>query len=66
MSNAILNAIAREQGKLLRQIDAVAATKVAIEVLGDSPREQAKLARQEACVKETRANIKKLQAAAGK
>ena len=66
MSNALINAIAKEQDKLVRQLENNAATKEVIAVLGESPRELNKLARQEAAIKETRSNIKKLQAAANK
>ena len=63
MSNALINAIAKEQDKLVRQLENHEATKQVIAVLGESPRELNKLARQEAAIKETRSNIKKLQAA---
>lgn len=66
MSNAILNAIAKEQSKLLRQIDNLESTKAVLEVLGDDPREQAKVSRQEDAIKDTKSRIAKLQKAAGK
>lgn len=65
MSNAVLNAIAKEQSKLQRQLENLEATKIAAEVLGASPKEQAKIARQEAAIAETRENIEKLNKHAG-
>ena len=66
MSNAILDLIVREQAKAERRRANVAATKAEIEIFGDSQSLQNKLARQEAAVKESVANLKKLNAAAGK
>lgn len=63
MSNPLIDALAKEQGKLQRQLENNSSTKAVIEVLGETPRELNKLARQEAAIKETRSNIKKLQAA---
>lgn len=65
MSNAILTLIEKRQTKLQRQLDNAAATKVEIEILGDSVALQNKLKRQEAAIKETRAEIKKLNESAG-
>lgn len=61
--NAILDLIEREQNKLARRLATVEATKTEIELLGDSVKLQNKLARQEKAVSESRANIKKLNAA---
>ena len=63
-NNAILDLIVREQTKCERRRACVAATKVEIEILGDSAKLQNKLARQEAAVKESLAALKKLNAAA--
>ena len=61
--SAILDLIEREQNKLARRLATVEATKTEIELLGDSVKLQNKLARQEKAVAESRANIKKLNAA---
>lgn len=63
MSNAILDLIEREQRKIERRRENVDATKLEIEILGDSVKLQNKLARQEAAVKESLAVLKKLNAA---
>ncbi len=60
MSNGVLNAIAREQSKLQRQLDACEATEALLEVLGESVAERSKLVRQQVAVKLTKANIAKL------
>ena len=65
MSNAILDLIVREQNKLARRNDAVAATKAEIEILGDSVKLQNKLMRQEAAVQESLNALEKLNKAAG-
>lgn len=66
MSNAILDLIAREQSKAERRRAAVEATKVEIDVLGDSAKLQNKLARQEAAVQESLDALDKLNKAVGK
>lgn len=61
--SAILSLIEREQNKLARRREALAATDAEIEILGDSVKLQNKRARQEAAIKESQAAIKKLNAA---
>ena len=63
MSNPIKAALAKEQAKLVRQLENHEATKAVIEILGDTPKERGKLDRQEAAINETRANIDKLEKA---
>ena len=63
MSKALIDALAREEGKLKRQIDNHEAQKAILEVLGPVARELTKLERQEEAMKETRSNIAKLQKA---
>ena len=63
MSDAINALLAREEGKLARQEENHAATKIEQEILGDSAYVRGKLERQEAAMKETRANIAKLKKA---
>ena len=63
MSNPIKAALAKEENKLVRQIENHEATKAVIEVLGDNAKERNKLDRQEAAMKETKANIAKLKKA---
>ena len=66
MSNGIKALLAREENKLVRQLENHEATKVEQEVLGDSAVVRGKLERQADAMKQTRANIKKLQAAVSK
>lgn len=67
MSNdALINALAQQEGKLKRQQDNHEATKAVIAVIGESPRELNKLAKQKKDMAETRANIKKLTEAINK
>ncbi len=60
MSNAIIDALAREEGKLVRQIANRDATLAVIDVLGDSAKEQSKLGRQNQAIADTETNIAKL------
>ena len=66
MSNPIKAALANEQAKLGRQEENHEATKVVAEVLGTDIKTQNKLDRQIQAMEETKANIKKLEAAASK
>lgn len=66
MSDGIKALLAREEGKLVRQIANNEATKVEQEILGDNAVVRGKLERQEEAMKQTKANIKKLKAAADK
>ena len=63
MSNAIKDALAREEGKLVRQIANSEATVAVMEVLGDSAKERSKYDRQLVAFKDTKANIAKLKKA---
>ena len=63
MSNAIKDALAREEGKLVRQIANSEATVAVMEVLGDSAKERSKYDRQLVAIKDTKANIAKLKKA---
>jgi hypothetical protein len=56
-------ALQKEQTKLIRQKDAISATKAYIGVVGESEKEVNKLARQEAAARETQDNIAKIEAA---
>ena len=60
MDDALLNLIEREQRKLERRRENVAATEAEIEVLGDSVKLRGKLQRQKAAVEESLANLEKL------
>lgn len=62
--SAIFDLIEREQNKLARRRDALAASKVEADVLGTSPKLANKIARQEQAIKESEAALKKLNAAA--
>lgn len=66
MSNAILDAIANEQRKLERQNANHAATVEVASVLGMDAKTERKLERQKRDIATTKANIKKLNDAAGK
>ena len=63
MSEAIKNALAREEGKLVRQIANAEATVAVMEVLGDNAKERNKHERQLQAIKDTKANIAKLKKA---
>lgn len=65
MSNAIKSLLAREEGKLVRQLENHEATKAEQEILGDSAIVRGKLDRQEVAMKATKANIAKLKKALG-
>lgn len=65
MSNAINDLLAREESKLARQLANHEATKVELEILGDTSKVRNKLAKQENDIKATKANIAKLKKAAG-
>ena len=60
------DALAREEGKLVRQKANAEATVAVMEVLGDSAKERSKHDRQLQAIKDTQANIKKLKAACDK
>ena len=60
MSNAIFSLIEREQNKLARRKEALEASKIEAEILGDSAKLQNKIARQESAVKESEAALNKL------
>ena len=60
MSNGIKVALAKEEGKLVRQIANRDSTIAALEVLGDDARMRGNLDRQEQAIKDTEANIAKL------
>lgn len=64
--SALIDALAKEQNKLERQLANLAATKEAMAVIGETPRELNKIARQEKAIEDTRANIKKLSSAVNK
>lgn len=66
MSNGIKALLAREEGKLVRQIENHEATKTEQEILGDSATVRGKLERQKVAMTQTKANIKKLKAAVAK
>mgnify|MGYP000341483635 CR=1 FL=1 len=66
MTNGVKALLAREEGKLVRQEANHEATKVEQEILGDNAVVRGKLERQVEAMKQTRANIKKLKAAADK
>jgi hypothetical protein len=66
MSKGIKALLAREEGKLVRQIENHETTKLEQEILGDSAVIRGKLERQEVAMKQTEANIKKLKTAVAK
>ena len=62
-TNPIVDALAKEEAKLVRQQENHAATQAVIDILGESAKELNKLERQKKAMAETQANIKKLSAA---
>ena len=63
MSNPIQVALAKEEAKLVRQIENNDATIAVMQILGENAKELAKVERQKEAMAETRSNIKKLKAA---
>ena len=64
MSNdALINALAKEEAKLVRQEENHEASKAVVAVIGDSAKEAKKRDKQLEDIKQTKSNIKKLQAA---
>ena len=60
MSNAILNLIAKEQAKAQRRRANAEATKMEIEIFGETEALQNRLARQELAIKESVDRLEKL------
>ena len=66
MSNPLKAALAKEEAKLTRQIENHEATKAVVEVLGETQIDRNKMDRQLEAIEQTKANIKKLEAAVKK